>query len=517
MSSSRNTKALERRRGYGGDEWNEAGAGRGMFDPLRKAGVVLREIGGDVARYWRRAMITFLCGAVVLVLIRQPFFQQSILGEPDREMMTAAFNLRSDVYVGRGDPVLLLDIDNAAMAQDKSRPLVPGREPPASTPRGMVADVLRYILGAAPGRGPKVVMLDVDLAAPTVGDAAGEARLHEVLAAWAADPHAPSLMISRESFPPSLLGLTGNVRTLPTSDYDDIVGAAANIYWGDVKVLSDINGVAVEMRPYECVMDHGRVGPLYASAVLSYAALVNGKVPKSAHVRRWMDGAAARCRGHPDLLIQHGEDIDYHLSLNPEEEGRAWPSLPRDWPGYSACGRDTDPSVFRRISAGIIEQAGTDASTDILCRRLVVIGGTNSISNDFLQTPLGEMGGAMILANATRGLQISHGGLRQIPLPLQLSALAAISIIITVSFTLSRRARRAYRESRGPGAHWTREIVLLPLNPVVLNIGVAFMAHWLGVGLMLIALHLGYWGFLSGPAFGSALAETVQDFTDEQS
>jgi hypothetical protein len=54
------------------------------------------------------------------------------------------------------------------------------------------------------------------------------------------------------------------------------------------------------------------------------------------------------------------------------------------------------------------------------------------------------------------------------------------------------------------------------LNPVVLNLGVAFIAHWLGVALMLVALKVGYWGFLSGPAVGSALAETIQDFTDEQ-
>jgi glycine/D-amino acid oxidase-like deaminating enzyme len=50
----------------------------------------------------------------------------------------------------------------------------------------------------------------------------------------------------------------------------------------------------------------------------------------------------------------------------------------------------------------------------------------------------------------------------------------------------------------------------------VLNLAVAFIAHWLGVAMMLVALQFGYWGFLSGPVVGSALAETIQDFTDEQ-
>jgi CHASE2 domain-containing sensor protein len=487
-----------------------------MFKLLRVLAGAVRETAVEVARYWRRALITFLVGAAMLMLIRQPLFQQSILGEPDREMLTAAFRLRTDVYVGVGDPILLLDIDNAAIVQDPARPIVPGREPSASASRAQLADLLQYILTAPPGRGPKAVMLDVDLAAPTQDTADDQTRLHRVIAAWAADPRAPTLVISRESFPADLLGGSGAVRMLPTSDFDDIVSTASNIYWGEVKVLTDLNGVAVETLPYECVQNQGRVEPLFSAALLSYAALQNGRIGPAANVRRWMETAAGRCRTHPDQPINHGEDIDYHLSLPRNDSNRVWPALPAGWAGYRACGRDTDPSVFRRLSAGVIQQAGPDASHDILCRRLVVIGGTNSVGNDFVQTPLHEMPGAMVLANAARGLQISHGGLRQIPLLIELLMVGAISLAITTGFTLSGRARRNYRRHRVGASRWTREIALLPLNPVVLNLVAAFLAHWFGVGLMLVALHLGYWGFLSGPAFGSAIAESIQDFTDEK-
>ncbi|HEY5070998.1 MAG TPA: CHASE2 domain-containing protein [Caulobacteraceae bacterium] len=483
---------------------------------MRRLAGVARDVAAEVARYWPRALITFLVGAAVLVLIRNPLFEQSILGEPDREMMTTAFRLRTDVYVGRGDPVLLLDIDNATIAQIASRTLAPGREPSASAPRGLVADLLQYILTSPAGREPKAVMLDVDIAAPTQGEEDGMNRLHKVLAAWAADPRAPTLVISREAFPPELVGGSGSVPVLPTSDFDDVVDNAPNIYWGEVKALTDLNGVAEEMLPYECVQTQGHIEPLFASALLAYGALENGKISPSASVRHWMTTAAGHCRAHPGEQIDHGETIDYHLSLPRNEARQVWPSLPADWPGYRVCGRDTDPSVFRHLSAGIIEQAGADASHDILCRRLVIIGGTNWVANDFLQSPLREQPGAMVLANSTRGLQISKGGLRQISLPLQLLTLAVISIAITTGFTLSRRARENYRLRRGAGTGWRREIILLPLNPVVLNLAVALLAHWLGVALSLVALHLGYWGFLSGPAFGSALAETVQDFTDEQ-
>lgn len=486
-----------------------------MVDRARKFARLGREIAVDVARYWPRALITFLAGALVLVLLRQPIVEQSLLGQPDRQMLNTAFYLRTDVFVGDGDPALLIDIDNATIAGFQSHALSQGREPSPSASRGLIADLLRYTLAAPPGREPKAVILDVDLAAPT-DDPAGEAKLHGVLADWAADPAAPTLIISRESFSPDLLGGEGSVRGLPTSAYDDIVSKAGNIYWAEAKILTDMYGQAVELLPYECVRNQGRVEPLFSAALLSYAVLEGGKVAPAAPVRKWMAEAADHCRKTPHLPILHGEAINYHISLARTDDHRVWPPLPKTWPGYAVCGRETDPAMFRRLSAGVIQQAGVDASPDILCRRLVVIGGTNSVANDYLSTPLGEMPGAMILINAARGLQISGGGLRQAPLSLQLLVLGVISVAITTSFTLSRRARLTYRERRGVARGWAREIVLLPLNPVVLNFTVALLAHGLGIGLMLVALHLGHWGFLSGPAFGSALAETIQDFTDEK-
>ena len=475
-----------------------------------------RETALEVASYWRRALLTFLAGFAVLLALHDPLVEQSVVGQLDRSMTTTAFNLRADVFVGKGDPVLLMDIDNATIAAYQAEALIPGREPSASASRGLLADLLRYVLAAPPGRGPKVVMLDVDLAAPTAAEPDGVARLHKVLADWAANPGAPPLIVSRESFAPDLLGGVGQVRGLPTSVYDDVVDTAPNIYWGEAKVLTDANGSALEVLPYECVRDHGRIQPLFSTALLSYGTLVDGHISPTAPVRKWMNEAAAECRTHPDRVISHGEPINYHLSMSRDDDHHIWPTLPPTWPGYRTCGRTSDASVFRRLSAGLIQQAGSDASTDILCGRLVVIGGTNSVANDFLQTPLGQMPGSMILANSARGLQISAGGLRQAPLAMQMLTLALISLGISTSFTLSRRAREFYRAKRGARSGWMQEIALLPLNPVVLNFGVALLAHIMGIGLMLLALHLGHWGFLSGPAFGSALAETIQDFTDEE-
>ena len=160
----------------------------------------------EIATYWRRALFTFLAGFVVLLALHDPVVEQSVVGQLDRDMTTTAFNLRADVFVGEGDPVLLMDIDNATIATYQAEALMPGREPSASASRGLIADLLRYILASPPGRGPKAVILDVDLAAPTAAEPQGIRRLHEALAAWAADRNAPTLIISRESFTSDLLG-----------------------------------------------------------------------------------------------------------------------------------------------------------------------------------------------------------------------------------------------------------------------------------------------------------------------
>ena len=203
------------------------------------------------------------------------------------------------------------------------------------------------------------------------------------------------------------------------------------------------------------------------------------------------------------------------MSLSHQMDSRAWPSLAPDWPGYKDCGRDGDNTVFRRLSASDVIAAGADASHDLLCRRLAVIGGTNQVADDFQQTPLHQMSGSMILINAIRGLQISDGGLHQASIGIQLAVLFVISVTITMGFSFSRRARHRYHRYKSSASHWVHRLALLPLNPVVLNWIVAFAAHWVGVALLLVSLNFGYWGFLSAPAFGSAAAEAIQDFTDE--
>ncbi len=489
---------------------------------LKRAGRWLVRSARAVDRsHYRRFIVSFVAGLVVLGAMRVDTINRSMFGDPDRAMMEMAFKIRADQETS-GDPVSLIDIDDATIAAINPETKGQIRAPLATAPRGVVADVLEYIRTAPPGRGARGVIVDVDFATPTPGDEAGAAKLHDVLMAWAHTPSAPKLMLARQSFPRVVF--TGNDQdtqlVLPSTAYDDIVGNAQNINWVNVKMMGDQNGVIREFLPYECVIGPGNQPTiLYSAVLMAYGELLEDiNTLPGTNAGKWIFGAQKDCANPHRTPIIHGELINYHLSLGKGENGRVWHELPKTWPGFKKCGAVADTSVFRRLSAGDVAQAGPDASHDIICGRLLILGGTNLIASDFQQTPLNEMAGPVIIANSVRGLQMSRGGLQRVPTWLQLSVLLVMSAAITLGFTITRRIRENYLDLKT--RHRDRPLLvrlrLLPFNPVVLNWAFAIGAHWVGIGLLLISLDQGYWGYLSAPAFASAAVGAMQEFADDE-
>lgn len=470
--------------------------------------------------HYRRFLVSVGAGMVVLgAMMWIPAVNHSFVGAPDRQMMTMAFKIRAE-QVAADDPALLIDIDDSTIVGTLPAS-GPPRAPLATAPRGVVAKVLDYILHAPPGQGAKVVIVDVDFATPTPGDEAGAAELHKVLAEWAQTPSAPPLLLGRQSFPASAITSDQTPKLLlPATDYDDVVDPAPNIYWVIVKMLSDENSVIREFRPYECdVRPDGKMAPVFSAPLMAYAFMVQGKIPNGAPVSQWTKTADADCAGPPHPPIQYGEFINYHLELGEgENENRVWPDMPANWPGASVCGPNADRAVFRRLSAGDVAAAGPDADHGLLCQRLVVVGGTNQAANDFEQTPFNDMSGPVILINAARGLEMSDGGLKRVPLWLQLTTLIVMSALITVGFWAARKLREHYEGLRS--RHRERPLIvrlrLLPFNPVLLSYVFAFTAYAAGVGLLIVSLNLGYWGYLSAPAFASAVVGSVQEFSNDE-
>jgi hypothetical protein len=475
--------------------------------------------------HYRRFLVSFVAGIVVLGAMRVPEINRSIFGEPDRQMMDSAFQIRTDRTTG-GDPALMIDIDDSTIASVQGTS-GPPRAPAATAPRAILADVLEYIRTAPPGKGALAVIVDMDLATPTPGDEAGVAKLHKVMEDWAKTPSAPELLLARQSFPEAIYGGQGAGLILPATDFDDIVNPAPNMMWANVKMMGDQNGFIREFRPYECVSGPGGPMVLYSASLLAYGFLEQGHMPADAPVTRWTSSAEKNCASKDPKPIDHGELINYHLSLGVGENGKVWPDAPPTWPGAAICGPGADRAIFRRISAGDVAAAGPDASHELLCQHLVVIGGTNVAAADFEQTPLNEMSGTMIIVNAVQGLEMSGGGLKRVPLWLQLLTLLVVSGAITAGFWITRKIRDNYLslktrtgaryQSTHPFWWLVNRLRLAPFNPVVLNFVFAFTAHWVGIGLLLVALDRGYWGYLSAPAFASAAVGAMQEFADDES
>ena len=466
----------------------------------------------------RRLSISFAAGLIVLLLVQIPEVEQSFLGAPDREMMETAMKLRADLIRGTADPVLFMDIDDRTLTQYEPKQGTFAL-PPATTPRGLIADLLDYIRTAPPETAPRVVILDVDIAQPASDGPEGVAKLQTVLSNWAKTASAPPLIISRESYPAVAFGITSPALALPDTAYDATVQPAPNIYWSTAKVLGDQNGEIREFVPFECVLSSTGMKPLYSGALIAYQFIERDpKVLDKAAAKHWMQDGATHCQTQPNVRLQHGERIDYHFSLDLGFANRSWPNLDPAWPGFKAC-TETDSAIFMRLSAiDIVNafRAGGDVSRGPLCQHVVIIGGTNTSAGDFVQTPLNEMNGSAVLANAVRGLQLTHGGLRPIPLILQILLLAMASLAMSASSLATSRARHHYRRlRRSPHRrHLVRRVQIILLNPILVNGIIALAAHGIGIGLLLVSLNFGLWGFLSAPVFAAAITETVQEFAD---
>ena len=466
----------------------------------------------------RRASLSFAVGLIVLMLIQIPAFEQSFIGAPDREMMETAFQWRADTVGGKADPVLFLDVDNRTLSGLSAAPGT-FAAPLTTTPRTLVAVLLNFMRQAPASSAPRVVLVDVDVSQPGADGADGVAHLQSVLAAWAATKTAPQLLIERDTFPAAQLGMNGSALVLPDTPYDSVVRSASNIHWATFQALADKNGVMREFLPYQCVLTRSGMTPLYSAALLAYQyAERDPNAFARAPVRRWFGDAASHCQSQPDAQLRRGERIDYHLSLEVNSNGRVWADLSPAWPGFKQCG-STDSKVFRRISViDVVDalNAGADVSGDLLCQRTVIIGGTNAGSLDFVQTPLNEMNGSVLIANAIRGLELTHGGMRPIPLVFQVLGLAIVSLSISAASLATSHARQRYRRLRRSRhkQRLSRRAGIMLLNPIVLNATIATGAHVAGIGLLYVSLNFGLWGFLSAPAFAVAITQTVLEFAD---
>ena len=496
-----------------------------------------------------RYRVTAAFALILFLFLQTPIGRASFIAEPDRAMLDLSYYWRRNEVRADAPPVLYVRIDDWSIAEywraRDGRALFPIAadtsagvaitETPLGTPRGMLADLLRFARASDGEARAQTVILDVDVAWAT-GDEAGEQRLAEELRAWAADPDAPFLVLARETVPAApernagRAALAAHARPLvqlpPAPRYDDIVRLSPNIAYAIVSFQVDPRGVVREYNQAVCAVTPNGLG-LVPSAVWAVVAATETANAAAAKVglAAALEANSAHCASFAPLWAPPSAAVNYHLAVGPgydaEEAGQArLAAVPvRDgWAWRSVCGVGRPSASWSPADELLTASArATEASiADLLCGSILVIGGNTSLQPDAYWSPYGRMDGAMVLSNAVRGRLVtgntSEPWRRNLHLVFQIGMVLLTVLLVRIVFQYVGHVRRNLNRSRGSRSglsNFIWGVGIVAVHPVTLNWLAPIVLFVFGAIVTVLTLNFGFWGMVTFPAFAASLAECI--------
>ena len=337
-------------------------------------------------------------------------------------------------------PIAYIDIDEATY-RNWGEPLF--------TPRDRLAALIRHALEG----GAAAIVIDIDLSR---AGGAGDPALIDLLSRWlpklggdnaeTGENGPPPLILVRTFRPP----LPGAPKSLPeerASFLDPLLAHARGIYWGAPLFELDSDGKVRRWHLWKAACagnGEPRVVPsvqLLTKALLSADAAQRAQLAEALAVLTPEDCATTaddRRRGEQDPAAKHGQVMlgEDAVSLLPDDATRR--ILYRiPWHGPDGEGPAlVDSDVLKTRPANKVLAAADAASAGKWLRdRLVIIGSSYADSRDLYRTPLGEMPGSLLVANAVLSLG-AHGTLRT---PGLLETLLLEAVLITMMSWLFAR------------------------------------------------------------------------------
>jgi len=283
---------------------------------------------------------------------------------------------------------MMIDVDDQTISS-LGKTTGPPRAPLATAPRGVCRRHPGLHPHGAPGkRAPRAVIVDVDFATPTPGDEAGGRQAAQGAGRLGAD----ALGAASDAGAPGVPGLRPGGGTAPRSSCRPpiltmSVVPAPNIFWSQVKMMADQDGVVREFLPYECGAQPGVVRRCSIRRCFWPTVFLQngGDSPRLTGQGPGWTRPKTDCTKAQAEPVSHGE-VD-QLSSVAGQGARTpgfWPDVPADWKGFAVCGPG---GGFGRCSAGfrppMSPPQAPDASHDLLCGRLVIVGGTNGRGGRF--------------------------------------------------------------------------------------------------------------------------------------
>lgn len=416
--------------------------------------------------FQRHLLIGLLVGIVIEIALHFVHDHLAWLREIEDMAIDGIMNLQRATTIDKPTPpFVVLDIDE---------PTYRAWEEPFHVPRDRLLKLIDYAVQG----GAALVIVDVDLS-QRGHDPLADRALQDYLVNYGTIGKPPLLLV--RAFRPPLPGQ----HALPTErrsflEQDGRLAAWPLIQWGSTLFELDQGQLLRRWHLWQITCDEQRHQPvvipslqLLAVALLRQPHEDPGKVV--GQVRTALQTLAPeRCDGHPfhphektlaiagmELSAQPkgiAQRILYELpwQLHP---GEAYPTLPRP--------DGTSVPLLSVFSALPITDGNKPVAGDAVTGRVVVIGGSFWESRDLYLTPLGQMPGFLVLANAIHSLY-QHEEIK--PPSLYLKLLITVALITLSSLIFA-------------GLHSFRAMLLTSLVIVVALLPISYYGFKAGVWL----------------------------------
>jgi len=429
------------------------------------------------------AALSLLVAFALWTVFQTGLFRDTFLTDPDTLLRDWAQKLAVDTRPDDAPGIIHLVYDDEAMLRGASVTL-PGCGDEFTTGGGLPTRVptkaIIHMLDVARASRYAVV-LDIDLVSRDQG--CGADRLMEFLTAWGKDENAPLLVIALPNYK------FAATRMVLYEPLDRLVTEHANIVWASTGAFAGDDGVVRSQRFWACILTSGDppgVTAVPSAPLYVWARYVTESPTAAISVvdSAFADVPGACVGADPGTGVIHlaGNSIP---ARGPIIYTAATDAITAGTAARVRYARDGLPRLatigYCAMDPGECDGFGSAGDLDSWVRdRPVFISGANMFSADVHETPVGHLTGAIILANASRGL-LAFGPPILTPLVVQAGVILLYLIGIWMLWLVFNRWNQQVQIQRRetPSHRWLQRAGLrmaeMVTNPVAVKaIGLAF-------------------------------------------
>jgi CHASE2 domain-containing sensor protein len=291
---------------------------------------------------------------------------------------------------GKAPEMLFLDLDQESYAQ---------LDRPAVTPRELLAAMLEKV---AEGK-PRLIILDFDPTWPGAGKE-GTQTLADTLARLGRGT--VPILLHRTPMAPAVQG--GAIYFRPSPKLDPVVAGSNSLMWVSSGAVASADGV-VRRAPLWIRGCLGEKHVRLPNPALAGWMILAGEPPGTFKKRlsEALEEPNGVCIDGKAPAAQRTDTVPLTIAKEHYDVGTEWPTgtITYSMSGELAKGQRRDLNTLMVLSARPFIKASHGISAEVFRDRAVIIGASAHDLRDIHLTPLGQMPGAMVIANQLRSLQ----------------------------------------------------------------------------------------------------------------